>query len=71
MIAGATEAIMNGKDVVFDIGGPWPRVKELADASNVKVEIYHFTMTKDEFDSQNPERDTPTLGPGLKIIRIG
>lgn len=95
MINGATEAIKNGKDVVFDIGGPWPRVKDLATALDVKIVIYHFdipaeerwrrvqqrnqdkpegiyhfTMYKHEFDSQNPIRPAPPEEPGLKVIKI-
>src|SRR5687767_6331209 len=48
MLSGAAEAIKDGKNVVFDIGGPWPRVKELATALNVKIEIYHFDVSPEE-----------------------
>lgn len=95
MISGASAALRSGKNVVFDIGGPWPRVKDLANSLDVKIEIYHFdispevrwqrvqkrnnekpvgvyhfTMYKDEFDSQDPKREPPALEPGLKIIKI-
>lgn len=95
MISGAAEAIQSGKNVVFDIGGPWPRIKDLANELNVKIEIYHFeisaeerwrrvqqrniekptgiyhfTMTREEFDSQSPIRPVPPEEPGLKIIKI-
>jgi len=32
--------------------------------------VYHFTMYKDEFDAQNPDRQLPSPMPGLKVIKI-
>ena len=95
MCFGATEALKSGKNVVLDIGGPWPRVRDLSTALDVKIEIYHFeisvevrwlrvqkrnlerpegvyhfTMYKHEFDSQDVKRNVPALEPGLQIIKI-
>lgn len=33
-------------------------------------DVYHFTMSKEEFDQQNPHRDLSLEAPGLKIIKI-
>lgn len=32
--------------------------------------VYHWTMTKEEFDSQNTNHQLPPAMPGLKIIKI-
>jgi hypothetical protein len=32
--------------------------------------VYHFTMFKHEFDSQDPIRNVPALEPGLSVIKI-
>lgn len=32
--------------------------------------VYHWTMSKEEFDSQDPTRKLPSLVPGLKLIRV-
>lgn len=32
--------------------------------------VYHFTMSKEEFDNQDPRRKLPDPMPGLKFIRI-
>ncbi len=95
MTSKAIEWLNKGRSVVFDIGGPWPWLKGMADFTDTKIEIYlfeisseerwrrvqkrnlekpegiyHFTMTKEEFDSQNPMRGAPPLVPGLKVIKI-
>lgn len=95
MCFGAAEALKAGKSVVFDIGGPWPRIRDVADSLDVKIEIYHFdisaetrwqrvqkrneekpegvyhfTMYKHEFDSQDPKRNVPAEEIGIKVIKI-
>lgn len=32
--------------------------------------VYHWTMTKEEFDSQDPRRHLPDPMPGLKLIKV-
>ncbi|MBK7891656.1 MAG: AAA family ATPase [Bdellovibrionales bacterium] len=32
--------------------------------------VYHFTMSKEEFDSQNPHHAPPLPTPGLTVIKI-
>jgi predicted kinase len=94
MFANALSALKNGQSVVFDFGR-WPWLKDLAEAADTKIEIYHFVistqerwrrvqqrnrdkplnvyhfpMSKEEFDSQNPHRQIPPLTPGLKVIKV-
>ncbi|WP_413291280.1 AAA family ATPase [Bdellovibrio sp. HCB337] len=46
----------------------WRRVQQ---RNNEKPEnVYHFTMSKEEFDAQNPHRQQPPPMPGLKVIKI-
>lgn len=46
----------------------WRRVQK---RNEEKLEdIYHWTMSKDEFDAQGPHAPLPASMPGLKIIRI-
>lgn len=46
----------------------WRRVQK---RNNEKPEnVYHFTMSKEEFDNQNPHRQLPPPMPGLTIIKI-
>jgi predicted kinase len=33
--------------------------------------VYHWTMSKEEFDAQDPKRNLPAPMPGLKLIRVG
>jgi predicted kinase len=46
----------------------WRRVEKRNEEKPENV--YHWTMSKDEFDAQNPERHLPPLMPGLKLIKI-
>jgi predicted kinase len=94
MFSRAREALMRGQSVAFDVGR-WTWLKELADATEAKIEIYyfdispeerwrrvqkrnqekpeqvyHWTMTKEEFDAQDPQRHLPSPMPGLKLIKI-
>ena len=46
----------------------WRRVQK---RNKEKVEnIYHWTMSKEEFDAQGPHAPLPSAMPGLKIIKI-
>lgn len=54
----------------FDIPAEerWRRVQQ---RNREKPEnVYHWTMSKEEFDSQDPRRNVPPLEPGLTIIEI-
>ena len=33
-------------------------------------QIYHFTMSKEEFDAQDPRRNLPPPRPGLMFIKV-
>lgn len=33
-------------------------------------DVYHWTMSKEEFDSQDPRRKLPDLEPGLRLIKV-
>lgn len=46
----------------------WKRVQQRN--KDKPKNIYHFTMTKEEFDAQNPTRHVPPPMPGLKIIWV-
>lgn len=54
----------------FDISSEerWRRVQKRNEEKPTNV--YHWTMSKEEFDRQGPRRNLPTLIPGLKIITI-
>jgi predicted kinase len=90
----ALEALRKGQSVTFDIAR-WPWLKELADETGAKMEIYyfeipaeerwrrvqkrntekpeniyHFTMSKEEFDNQDFHRKLPSPMPGLKLIKV-
>ncbi len=46
----------------------WRRVQK---RNEEKVEnVYHWTMSKEEFDAQGPHAQLPSPMPGLKIIKI-
>jgi len=46
----------------------WRRVQK---RNTEKAEnVYHWTMSKEEFDAQDPHREVPPSRPGLKIVRI-
>jgi len=46
----------------------WRRVQR---RNEEKVEnVYHWTMSKEEFDAQGPHAQLPSPMPGLKIIKI-
>ena len=47
MFSRALEALKNGQSVVFDIAR-WPWLMELADATDAKIEIYHFEISTEE-----------------------
>lgn len=32
--------------------------------------VYHWTMSKEEFDSQDPRRNLPAARPGLNLIKL-
>lgn len=91
----ALAALKSGQSVVFDVGGPWEKMREIAKAAHAEIiihhfeiptevrwqrvqqrntekpeGIYHFTMYRDEFDSQNPLRKAPEPEPGVTIIKI-
>lgn len=90
----AVDALKKGQSVVFDVGR-WPWLKDLADATNAKIEIYyfeisteerwrrvqkrnaekpegvyHWTMSKEEFDRQDFVRKLPPPMAGLKLIKF-
>lgn len=46
----------------------WRRVQK---RNEEKIEnVYHWTMSKEEFDAQDPHGELPAPAPGLKIIKI-
>ena len=54
----------------FDISKEerWRRVQK---RNNEKpANVYHFTMSKEEFDAQDPRRNLPAAMPGLTLIRV-
>ena len=54
----------------FDISKEerWRRVQK---RNQEKPEnIYHWTMSKEEFDAQDPRRNLPDSLPGLKLIKV-
>lgn len=46
----------------------WRRVQKRNEEKPTNV--YQFTMSKEEFDAENPYRQLPALVPGLKIVKI-
>jgi predicted kinase len=46
----------------------WRRVQKRNQEKEENV--YHFTMSKEEFDAQNPNRQVPPAMPGLTVFKI-
>ena len=46
----------------------WRRVQKRNEEKPENV--YHWTMSKKEFDAQDPRRQLPELRPGLKFIKV-
>jgi len=66
----ADEANANIEIYYFEIPADerWRRVQKRNQEQPENV--YHWTMTKEEFDSQNPHCNLPSPMPGLKLIKI-
>ena len=47
MYANALAALKSGRSVTFDVAR-WPWLMELADAADVKIEIYYFEISTEE-----------------------
>lgn len=46
----------------------WRRVQK---RNAEKIEnVYHWTMSKEEFDAQDTHRELPSSRPGLKVVKI-
>lgn len=94
MFSRALKALKTGQSVVFDVAR-WPWLRELAEATDSKIEIYyfdispevrwrrvqkrnlekpegvyHWTMSKEEFDAQDPTRRLPDPMQGLTLIKV-
>lgn len=46
----------------------WRRVQKRNDEKPENV--YHWTMSKEEFDAQDPSRHLPDPRPGLKVVKV-
>lgn len=47
MYANALAALKSGRHVVFDVAR-WPRLMDLANEADAKIEIYYFDISKEE-----------------------
>lgn len=46
----------------------WKRVQK---RNTEKPEnVYHWTMSNEEFEAQDPSRNLPAIVPGLKLIKV-